>query len=199
MNIAILGGSFDPPHLGHIWVAQQVKEMMNMNEIWLMPCGNHPFDKKLSPSIHRLAMTQCLGNEFIHVSEFEVKRLATSYTIDTLRSLSELYPQHTFSWCIGSDQLESFPKWKEWQNIISEFGLIVFPRGIHSNNLKEKVLQTLNLNTIPEKLTVLETDTAIFTNLSSTLIKERLQQDQTIEYLVPDKVREYIEKNGLYV
>ncbi len=199
MNIAILGGSFDPPHLGHLWVAQQVKELMNMDEVWLMPCGSHPFNKTLSPSLHRFAMTQSLENKFIHVSDFEVKHLGASYTIDTLRSLSKLYPQHTFSWCIGSDQLESFPKWKDWQQIIEEFRLIIFPRGTNGSDLKQKTLDSLSLTTIPNSISILDNEKAIFTNLSSTLIKERLSQGKNIDYLVSPEVKEYIVKNGLYV
>ena len=88
MKIAILGGSFDPLHIGHLFIATQVKEMFHFDEIWLMPCFQHPFDKQLSSATKRLEMLQTLNIPYIKISQFEIKNKKRSYTIDTLNDLA---------------------------------------------------------------------------------------------------------------
>src|SRR3989344_6583435 len=115
MNIAILGGSFDPPHNGHRAIAGEIKKQLGLDHVLLMPCYQHPFRKSLSQALDRLAMTKLLENDDIKISDFEVKQQTISYSVDTLTTLSEMFPQDTFSWILGSDQLIDFPKWKNWQ------------------------------------------------------------------------------------
>src|SRR6185369_9653220 len=113
MKIAVLGGSFDPPHLGHLFIASQVKELLHMDEVWLMPLYQKTkqdkiFHKSITDTNHRLAMTKFLKNAFIKVSDFEIKNNPSSYTLITLQKLQETYPEHEFYWILGSDQLEGF-------------------------------------------------------------------------------------------
>src|SRR5690348_1092340 len=106
MKIAILGGSFDPPHLGHLFIASQVKELVGVDEIWLMPLyQSHggTFQKTLSSVKHRLEMTRLIESDDIKVSTFEIENNKTSYTIDTLTGISQQYPENTYYWIIGSD------------------------------------------------------------------------------------------------
>src|SRR5437879_1067822 len=98
MKIGVLGGSFDPTHLGHLFIASQAKEFVGLDQIWLMPLyQSHtgPFQKDLTAVKHRLAMTKLLENDFIKASTFEVEQNQTSYTVDTLNELSRLYPNDT--------------------------------------------------------------------------------------------------------
>lgn len=198
MKIAVLGGSFDPPHIGHLLIAKQVKEKLTLDEVWLMPVYQHPFAKSLVSVEHRLKMSRMLENDFIKVSEFEIQHNQTSYTIDTLRKLNEDYPLDTFYWITGSDQLDSFQKYKEWQEIVIKHNLIIFPRETVIKHLEEKVKQTLQLQSIPEHVTLLHDKDLILTNISSTLIRERLRRKESLEYIVPDKVAEYIKEHNLY-
>src|SRR5581483_6286412 len=106
MKIAILGGSFDPPHLGHILIARQVIERANMDEVWLMPNYNTSahhavFQKKLSPVADRLAMATLLEQKKIKASDFEIENNQKSLAIVTLTLLSKQYPEHTFYWITG--------------------------------------------------------------------------------------------------
>nr|MBP9719374.1 adenylyltransferase/cytidyltransferase family protein [Candidatus Levybacteria bacterium] len=92
MKIAILGGSFDPPHVGHLLVAQQIKRLLNIDQVWLMPTYSHPFNKSLSTSAHRLAMVKLLEDDTIKASSFEIQKKGVSYTIDTLKALTKEHP-----------------------------------------------------------------------------------------------------------
>jgi nicotinate-nucleotide adenylyltransferase len=203
MKIAILGGSFDPPHLGHYLIAEQIKEALHMDEVWLMPLfqkalQDKMFHKKLSPVEHRLAMTQLLENEFIKTSDFEIRHNQTSYSIDTLKKLSEQYPQHTFYWILGSDQLSGFQKYYQWQELLKQ-NLIVFPREHMLWHVEERVREAFQLQTIPENVTVLQNRELILTNISSSIIRERVQKKVSIRFLVPETIETYIKKNTLYV
>lgn len=97
MKVAILGGSFDPPHLGHILIARQVKEILGLDQVLLIPNFKHAFGKIQSPAKHRLAMTKLLEDDFIKVSESELQRKGISFTIDTLNILESEYPNNKFS------------------------------------------------------------------------------------------------------
>ena len=198
MNIAILGGSFDPPHVGHYLIAQQVRDLLHMDQVWLMPAFQHPFQKKLSLTGHRLAMTKLLENETIKASDFEIKHNKTSYTIDTLKALEEQYPNDTFYWVTGSDQLESFQKYKDWRQIVAKHNLIIFPREWILPFFEDRVKEKLQLQSIPKNVIVLQNDELLLTNISSTGIRRRVQNSLPITYLVPAQVETYIQKKKLY-
>ncbi len=197
MKIAILGGSFDPPHRGHLSVATQVKNHFKLDQVWLIPCFEHAFEKKLSPSHHRLAMTQAMAGDGIVTSDWEIKQHTMSISIDTLRQLSE-QSKDTFSWIIGSDQLPAFPQWHEWKNIINDFGLIVFPRGETNESVADQIHHHLNYNIIPPTLFPLEKHQINVSPISSTEIRQRIKNGLSIKKLVTPEVAQYIIKHELY-
>lgn len=199
MHVAILGGSFDPPHLGHILIARQVKELLPVDQVWLMPCFNHTFQKELSPSSDRLAMTKFLEEKNIVVSDFEITIKSLGITIETLRALSKKHPNDKFSWIIGSDQLEAFHKWEEWETLIREFSFIIFPREVALRSLPELVKKHLLLKAIPKNITFMQSDDLILMNISSTLVRKRVRKGLSIDLLVHPKVKEYIEDKKLYL
>lgn len=198
MKIGILGASFDPPHIGHILIARQVKEKLQLDKIWLLPAYQHPFAKQLLSSDHRLAMTRLLEEKDIVVSDYEIKQNQSSYTIDTLTQLQKLYPNDIFYWISGSDQLDAFQKYKDWQKLIHEQNLIIFPRETVIAHLEEKTKHCLGLVTIPDNITLLTDDDLILTNISSTLVRTRLAKHESLEYIIPESVFTYIKKNKLY-
>ncbi|MGI8420252.1 MAG: nicotinate (nicotinamide) nucleotide adenylyltransferase [Candidatus Levyibacteriota bacterium] len=198
MKIGILGGSFDPPHVGHVLISRQVKEKLQLDMIWLMPAYHHPFAKQLLSSDYRLAMTRLLEEENIKVSDYEIKQNHSSYTIDTLTQLHTAFPDDTFYWITGSDQLDSFQKYKEWQTIITEFNLVIFPRETAIAHLEEKTKACLQLQTIPPNIILLQDSDLILTNISSTLVRTRLAKNEPLDYIIPNKVVAYIRKHKLY-
>lgn len=198
MKIAILGGSFDPPHLGHFSIALQVQELLQMDEIWLMPARHHPFQRNLSSVDIRHTMTSFLETDKIKVSDYEIQRDKTSYTIDTLNGLKDQHPNNDFYWITGSDQLEHFQKYKYWQEIITKHNLIIFPREWMLPQLNDIVKEKLLLKTIPENVIVLQSESLILSNISSTKMRERVRNALPIHYFVPEKVAEYIKTHSLY-
>lgn len=199
MKIAVLGGSFDPPHLGHVFIAQQVKELLQLDQVWLMPAHHHPFNRKLSPVEMRFAMTKLLENDSIKVSDFEIKHNPSSFTVDTLKALESQNPDDTFYWVTGSDQLEHFQKYKGWQEIISQHNLIIFPREWILPEFEERVKKALLLKTIPTNVIVLHDKNLVLTNISSTRIRERVKAGLSIDLFVTKEVGEYIKKQHLYL
>lgn len=197
MKVAILGGSFDPPHIGHALAALQIKELLNLDQIWLMPCFIHPFGKKLSHANYRFSMTKCLENTNIKVSNFEIENKKVSYTIDTLNALSKEYKNDTFYWILSSEDLENFQKWKNWQEIIKKYNLIIFPRSTKTD-LKEKVKRCLNLKSLSSNIIIPKLDSLITANISSTMVRKRVGKNLPIDYMVPEKVKQFILINKLY-
>lgn len=198
MKIAILGGSFDPPHFGHILVAEQVKKFLNLDQIWLMPCYKHPFNKKLSSVKHRFLMTKKIENTDIKISDFEIKKKAISFTFNTLNLLTKKFPQDKFYWIIGSEQLENFHKWQNWQKIIENFNLIIFPREIPIKKLELEVKKYLKLGNIPKNILILNSDQLKLSNISSTKVRNAVKKNQSIKNFVPEEIEKYIVTHKLY-
>ncbi|MDO8657268.1 MAG: nicotinate (nicotinamide) nucleotide adenylyltransferase [Candidatus Levybacteria bacterium] len=198
MKIAILGSSFDPPHIGHALIATQVKELFKMDEVWLMPSFIHPFGKKLSSSTRRLEMTALLEDNGIKASDFEIRQKKTSYTIDTLNLLIWLFPKDQFYWIIGSDQLNTFNQWKKWQDLVKKYPLIIFPRETDFNKIEEQIKSVFKIKKIPSNIFMPRNKNLIVTNISSTMVRDRIKERKEIKYLVPVGVEKYITEHGLY-
>ena len=114
MKIAVLGGSFDPVHAGHLQIAKEALKM-GMDEVWLMPTHDTPLKSRaLSEDAHRVAMLKRAAAPYrrIRVCTMELERPGVSYTVDTARALIARYPDDTFFWLIGSDQALQLPRWK---------------------------------------------------------------------------------------
>lgn len=193
MKVAILGGAFNPPHLGHLLVAKQMLEFTKSKQVWLMPCFRHTFQKQLVDSSHRLKMVYCLVNKNIKCSELEIKHRLSGDTIDTMGFLSRLYPQHDFVFVIGSDNLPYFKKWGRWEKLILKYQFFVFPRPGFKYSLKK-----YGLDNPKYKFKLIKNSLLAKSDISSTLIRKRLEAGLSIDYLLPEKVKSYIKKNSLY-
>lgn len=206
MNIAILGGSFDPPHNGHVILANEILKKFSFqpqgltpkyfDQALLVPCFAHAFGKKLSSPQSRLAMTKLLEADNIKVSEIEVQKGGISYSIETLHDLKKQFPNDHLYWVIGSDQLSEFSTWEGWKEIIKDFGLIVAQRG-NEKNFKQNVENSLQ--ELKSENTLLLLSPNDIPNISSTEIREKVKKGESIHNLVPKTVEEYIKKNKLYV
>ena len=198
MNIAILGGSFDPPHRGHVIIAKRLLKLYHFDEVWFIPCYQHPFSKSLSNPDKRFQMTKYLENGSIKVSAFEIRKKSISYTIDTLNSLTAQHPNDRFSWIIGTDQTDNFTKWKNWQEIINNFRLVVVPRT-NFRKAVEKLKEIANKVTVPENIVLVDKKKFRPIYISSTLIRKRVKEKKPISNFVPKKVETYIIQNNLYI
>lgn len=132
-SIGIMGGTFNPIHIGHVQIAKAAYTQYHLDEIWFMP--NHipayKSEDHIVSGIQRLEMVRCAIQEipYCKASDFELNREGNTYTIDTLISLKMLYPEHTFYFIMGADSLFSFDKWMKYEKIPQYTNLLVAPRG----------------------------------------------------------------------
>jgi nicotinate-nucleotide adenylyltransferase len=198
MKIGILGGSFDPPHNGHIAIAMQTAKLAKLDQVWLMPVSIHAFEKNISIVSDRLAMCALLEDDIIKVSDFEIKRGGVSFTIETLKALKKVYPENEFYWISGSSQVKTFSKWKDWQEMLN-FNLLIYPEQASKKEIGEELKKTFNLHTIPHSITILESRAVSYMNISSTQIRQKVKNKESIEGMVKKEVAEYIFKHALYL
>lgn len=203
MKIAVLGGAFDPPHIGHQIVARQVLERLQMDEVWLMVCHSYfpefPIKyARITSYNQRFEMTSYITEEKIIVSDFEHIHNKKSRTIDTLRLLKKQYPSHEFSWIIGSDTLPTFSLWNEWQSLVKDHNLIIFPRDTDFKTLEERVKKYFRLTKLPSNISIIEGD-IIVSNIASTQIRNRVRKDLLITSCVLPEVEKYIKNKKLYL
>ena len=182
-KIACLGFSANPPHLGHLLVAQQVLDFTGVDEVWLIPCFQHVFDKQLIRAEFRWEMTKMMERPKIKACDIELQRKKKSYTIDTVLALKKRYPAYQFSWIIGSDLIkdESYKKWGRWKELEQEINFWVFPRK--GFVLDKPLASCFNL---------ISSSNLVISNISSTIIRERLRKGLSIKGLVTPEVEDYI-------
>ncbi|PIE35990.1 nicotinate (nicotinamide) nucleotide adenylyltransferase [candidate division KSB3 bacterium] len=216
MKIAILGGSFNPPHICHLFIIHYVLATSQLDQIWCLPCYKHAFGKALLPFHHRLEMCSLAVESFredrVKVRPLECDRQGTSWTIDTILYVKELYPEYDFTWIIGSDVLTELDRWKDFERLQSLVSFFVVPRAGASQN-QNNLNHTLGrhdhapaspgifgaLRELKAQCRLLEEQGVFLPNISSSLIRERVKQHQPIHHLVPRTVEEYISTHRLYV
>ena len=183
MRIALLGGSFNPPHAGHVWVARQVLDFCGVDEVWLFPNYNQSPSKDVASVEHRLAMTRLLEEDKIRVSTIEIDNKLDGETVHILPFLPK---GHKFLFIIGSDQLAGFRAWQGWQKLLIALPFFVFPRpGYPAEPLEEN-------------MTVVSHELLVTASISSTIIRKRIAAGLSISAFVPEAVDLYISKHGLY-
>lgn len=195
-RVAIFGGTFDPPHLGHFILAEQIKNRFDLSKIIFMPAGKppHKIDKDISPDQDRLRMLKLAvdENKKFSLSDWEIKKDGYSYTAKTLsKFVPQLEAEEVF-FIIGADSLAEIFKWKEPEYLLSNGKFIVFNRSGYDLKeiLKEKRYQPF-LNNI-------WTYQGLNIEISSSMIREEIRNENSIRYLTLDNIEEYIEKNNLY-
>lgn len=196
-KIAILGGSFNPVHYGHLLIAQSVYLTKQFDEVWLMPAGNPPFkpEDKVN-NAERLYMTHLAVRKipYLKVSTFECQKPETSYTYHTLTALREKYPKSEFWWIIGYDNLFSVETWMEAEKLLSNEKFVVVRRQVKESEDAQEKLLFLQEKYGFESITV---DNPII-ELSSAMIRERVKNQEPIDFMLPRKVKQFIEKQALY-
>ena len=188
----LFGGTFDPPHLGHLAVAEACADAAGLGRVVWMPAATSPHkqDRAQTPAAVRLAMVEAAiqGNDRFQASDHEIQRDGVSYTVDTVRELTEAGVEG-LALIVGGDSLAGFPTWREPREIVRRARLIVYRRPGDSVRLGELP------GWLAEAVTVVEGPPL---DLSSTAIRARVAAGQTVRYLVPDGVREIIDREGLY-
>ena len=211
MKVGIFGGSFDPIHNGHIRLARYVREHTDLDEVWLMVSPLNPLKPQgyVATDGQRLEMARLAVADIhgVNVSDFEFSLPIPSYTYNTLRRLKEAYPGIDFNLIIGGDNWAHFDRWRNPQEILDEFGLIVYPRP------GEEIKTSANSQLIIDDSSLTILKDAPQMPVSSTQLRTLLKADASpdlagthgscvrvhpISDLLPEKVLNYIRSNHLY-
>ena len=196
MNIGVLGGTFDPVHIGHLVVAEEARIRLGFKEVLFVPAGQPwlKLDRNITPVVHRVEMVRraIADNPHFKLCTIEVERPGPSYTVDTLTRLQkQLGSEASLFFIIGRDTLAELPLWKEPEKLIQLCRLVVAPR-LGSKDLKH--LETA----IPGLLDqVIQLDMPVI-GISSSGIRQRIAQGLSIRYLVPAEVEKYITGHKIY-
>lgn len=195
-SIGILGGTFDPVHMGHLILAEQAWERLGLENVLFIPAADppHKAGDGITDAAHRLCMVRLAieGNDHFECSRIELDRPGPSYTIDTVRQLrAELGNESGLYLLIGADEAEDFMSWRDPYGIQKLVTVVVANRPGHS---VDDALRSLP-GDLAAKIVGLEMPGV---DISSTGIRERVMSGQSVKYLVPDAVEGYIRSNGLY-
>lgn len=192
MKIGLYFGTFNPIHMGHLIIANHIAEYTDLDEVWFVITPHNPFKEKktLLENHHRLAMVQLAIEQYpkLKASDIEFKLPQPSYTITTLAYISEKYPKNTFSLIMGEDNLSGFHKWKNYETILENHRIYVYPR-VFKNDLNQGSIVS-HKNIIQVEAPILE--------LSSTAIRKAIKNKKNVLPLLPNKVWLYIDEMNFY-
>jgi nicotinate-nucleotide adenylyltransferase len=191
MRIGIFGGSFNPIHSGHAIIAHHIITSGVVDRLWLMVSPVNPLKVDKERQVNdtdRLRMVEMVSRPMEHVetSAFEFTMPKPSYTIDTLNALQAKFPDDEFYLVIGADNWVVFDRWRNNEEILAKYHLLVYPRLGFDVEIPEELRDSVTLVDAP----IIE--------LSSTMVRERLAKGLSVRYYVPDEVLGYIERNNLY-
>jgi len=205
VNIGVLGGTFDPIHIGHLVVAEEARIKLGFREVLFVPAGQPwlKLDRNITPAVHRVEMVRraIADNPHFKLCTLEVERPGPSYTVDTLMMLrKQLDSEASLFFVLGRDTLAELPLWKEPKKLVQLCKLVVAPRPVLSEveGLGSKDLQHLETS-IPGLLDkVIQLDMPVI-GISSAEIRQRIAQGLSVRYLVPAEVEKYITEQKMYL
>ena len=191
MKIGIFGGSFNPIHSGHAIIAHHIVTSGAVDRLWLMVSPVNPMKvdhERQVADTDRLRMAEMVTRpmENVETSAFEFTMPKPSYTIDTLNALQAKFPDDEFYLVIGADNWQMFDRWRNSEEILAKYHLLIYPRLGYDVVIPEELRDRVALVDAP----IIE--------LSSTAVRERLAKGLSVRYYVPDEVLGYIERKGLY-
>lgn len=179
-RIALIGGSFNPPHLGHLWAATFIRATHEVDEVWLVPAFRHPFGKSLASFEERLAMCELLCRDtagWLKASPVERDVCGEGWTVELLEHLHRVRPDDSWLWLIGSDILDELPRWRSFDRVEQLSSVVVLHRAGYPS---------------PRSVG------PAMVEISSSEIRERLGRGERPDGLVPRTVLDYIAAHGLY-
>jgi nicotinate-nucleotide adenylyltransferase len=203
MKIGLFFGTFNPIHIGHLIIANHMVNHTDLEQVWMVVTPQNPFkqNKNLLADYHRLALVNIAVEDHpkLVAKDIEFKLPKPNYTIDTLVYLKEKYPNHTFSLIMGEDNLLTLDKWKNYEQIVANYSLYIYPRAMtHSEQLAsidasfsiDNLLSRYSNATYCSDLPLLK--------LSSTYIRKAIKEQKDIRYLLAPEVLKYIDEMNFY-
>lgn len=189
MKTGLFFGSYNPIHTGHLIIANYMANYTELDEVWLVVSPHNPLKDKsgLTNMYDRLEMAKlaCEHANHIRVSDIEFALPQPSYTIDTLTYLHEKYPEREFVLIMGADNLVSFKKWKNYEVLLKNYQIFVYPRP------------EANVAEWENHPAITFTETPLM-EISSTFIRKAIKEKKNVQFFLPDKVIDFIEGKGMY-
>jgi|ETNmetMinimDraft_30_1059905.scaffolds.fasta_scaffold20347_2 nicotinate-nucleotide adenylyltransferase len=185
-TVALLGGSFDPPHVCHVLISLYVLQSGRASQVWWIPCKRHAFDKRMAPFVDRLAMCEAATRWLpaVRVDPLELELDGPSYTLATVRELARTHPGRRFVWIAGSDVLPDLPRWHRWSELAAEVPFVIIPRG--DDDPPPPPAGTFHH--LPIR----------FPDVSSTGLREALRSGAVVDGLIDSAVAHHIRERDLY-
>ncbi|MDG2380113.1 MAG: nicotinate-nucleotide adenylyltransferase [Pirellulaceae bacterium] len=200
MRLGILGGSFDPVHYAHLLMAEICREACQLDQVWFLPAAvaPHKQNHQVSDALHRVEMLKLAigGHSSFRVSDLELKRGGVSYTVETLRHIRSQQPDDNLFFIMGADSLRDFPTWRQPEKICE----LAMPLIVARPDWPNPDYRALAALVGPERAEQIQRSavTIPLMQLSSTEIRQRVSQQQSIRFRLPRAVEKYIEANRLY-
>lgn len=191
-KIGLFFGSFNPIHIGHLILSNYILENSNMDELWFVVSPQNPFKEKKSllNDHNRLDMVELAIKNYpkMRASNIEFSLPQPSYTIDTLTYLHEKHPDYSFSLIMGEDNLKSLPKWKNYEQLLNNHHIIIYPREFEGEKRNSEYIQHENISFI--KAPIIE--------LSATEIRNMIKEGKNTRPMLPPEVFDYLDGSNFY-
>ncbi|NWF68176.1 MAG: nicotinate (nicotinamide) nucleotide adenylyltransferase [Chloroflexi bacterium] len=200
-RLGVLGGTFDPPHIGHLVLAEYAAAHLGLSHVLFVPAGDPPHKRYLTRASveHRVAMVQAAihGNTRFVLSRADVDRPGPHYTLDLMKIIQTQYPNVELYFLMGGDSFRDLPKWHHPEEIfkICRLGVMARPSNHHGD---WDLRPDMHEERLPGLAACVEIIEAPLLDVAAVDIVERLRQQKTVRYLVPDVVLNYIKAHGLY-
>ena len=197
-KIGLFFGTFNPIHVGHLILGNYMAQLPELDQVWFVVTPRNPFKVKdtLLADVHRLALVReaVEDNPLLEVSTIEFDMPQPNYTVNTLAVLTEKYPDKQFSLIMGEDNLRSFHKWKNYEVILENHEVLVYPRVYTENEKPSTSTNVLELLKHP-KITLVD---APLMKISSSIIRQMISNGMDVQYILPPKVYSYVNEMNFY-
>ncbi|RNC88348.1 MAG: nicotinate-nucleotide adenylyltransferase [Winogradskyella sp.] len=191
MKIGLYFGTFNPIHVGHLTIANHLQQHSDLSQVWFVVTPLSPFKKKSSllDNHQRLEMVYRATKDYSNLrpSDIEFHLPEPNYTIDTLTYLNEKFPEHEFALIMGEDNLKSFHKWKNYEIILDNYNIYVYPR-ISEGKIEHQFIEHPKIHNVD----------APIMEISSTFIRKSIKEGKIVRPMLPEHVWEYVDEMNFY-
>ena len=203
MNIGLYFGTFNPIHIGHLVIANHIVEQTILDQVWFVVTPQNPLKNKstLLKDSHRLAMVReaVYDSPKLKASDIEFGLSKPNYTASTLAHIMDKHPDHSFSLIMGEDNLRNFHKWKNYENILSNHTIYVYPRVLTPQEEDEyKSLNTDEIDKLRANKNIIYCQDAPVMKISASFIRKSIKENNDVRFLLSEPVHKYVEEMHFY-
>ena len=203
MNVGLYFGTFNPIHVGHMVIASYMLEHTGLDQVWFVVTPQNPLKNKKSllQDSHRLALVREAVDESpnLKASDIEFGLSKPNYTANTLAHLIEKYPKHTFSLIMGEDNLRNFHKWRNYEHILKEHQIFVYPRVLtFQEQLEGTTINNSQIEKLKKEKNIVFCEGAPVMKISASFIRQAIKEGKDVRFLLTEPVYKYVEEMHFY-